>query len=181
MAVDARHQSSVSGASLLQMREIFAWSGALAVTGIALACSNASSAPSDPTAVLRQAAQAMAGLHSVSADVRFGPGITVEGLALSSATSKIQLPRDSDSTFKVKQGDFLLDLRVVTTGGHVYVKLPLAGFTDLTSEQAKEFPDVSSLFDPHSGLPAVLPAGKDIRSLGTEPVAGVGCNKVGKI
>jgi len=152
----------------------------MAAAVIVLGCSgSASSTAADPATVLRQAADALTGLHSVIADVKFGPGITVAGVSLSSATSKIQLPRDSDSTFKVKQGDFLLDLRVVTTGGHVYVKLPLAGFTEVTSEQAKEFPDVSSLFDPHSGLPAVLPAGKDIRSLGTEPVAGVGCNKVG--
>ena len=146
---------------------------------ILLGCSGStSSAPADPATVLRQAADAMAGLHSVIADVKFGPGITLAGVSLSSATSKIQLPRDSDSTFKVKQGDFLIDLRVVTTGGHVYLKLPFASFTEVTPGEAKEIPDVSSLFDPHSGLPAVLAAGKEPRSLGTEPVAGVDCNKV---
>jgi len=178
VAVDVCHPPSVGGASLLQMREIFAWSGALAVTGIALACSNASSAPSDPAAVLRQAAQAMAGLHSVSADVKFGPGITVEGLALSSATSKIQLPGESDSVFKVKQGDFLLDLRVVTTGGHVYLRLPFASFTEVPPAQAKQIPDVTTLFDLHSGLPAVLSAGKDTRYLGMEQVEGTDSDKV---
>jgi len=173
------HPSPVSGASLLQMREIIARSGALAVTGIVLACSSASSQPSDPTAVLRQAAQAMAGLRSVSADVKFGPGITVEGLALSSASSKIQLPGESDSVFKVKQGDFLLDLRVVTTAGHVYVRLPFASFTEVPPAQAKQIPDITTLFDAHSGLPAVLSAGKDNKYLGMEKLDGVDSDKVG--
>src|SRR5262252_6539886 len=161
------------------MRELLTRVAAIVTAVILLGCSGSTSAPADPATVLRQAADAMAGLHSVIADVKFGPGITLAGVSLSSATSKIQLPRNSDSTFKVKQGDFLLDLRVVTTGGHVYVKLPLASFTEVTPQQAREFPDVSSLFDPHSGLPAVLPAGRDTRSLGTEQVAGVDCNKVG--
>jgi LppX/LprAFG-like lipoprotein len=161
------------------MRELLTRPAALAAAVILLGCSGStSSAPADPSTVLRQAADAMAGLHSVIADVKFGPGITLAGVSLSSATSKIQLPRDSDSTFKVKQGDFLIDLRVVTTGGHVYLKLPFASFTEVTPGEAKEIPDVSSLFDPHSGLPAVLAAGKEPRSLGTEQVAGVDCNKV---
>jgi LppX_LprAFG lipoprotein len=161
------------------MRELPTRRAALAAAVIVLGCSSStSSAPADPSTVLRQAAGAMAGLHSVIADVKFGPGITLAGVSLSSATSKIQLPRDSDSTFKVKQGDFLIDLRVVTTGGHVYLKLPFASFTEVTPAEAKEIPDVSSLFDPHSGLPAVLAAGKEPRSLGTELVAGVDCNKV---
>jgi hypothetical protein len=161
------------------MRELLARLAALAAAVIVLGCSgSASSAPADPSTVLRQAADAMAGLHSVIADVKFGPGITLAGVSLSSATSKIQLPRDSDSTFKVKQGDFLIDLRVVTTGGHVYLKLPFASFTEVTPAEAKEIPDVSSMFDPHSGLPAVLAAGKEPKSVGTEQVAGVDCNKV---
>jgi lipoprotein LprG len=162
------------------MRELLTRPAALAAAVILLGCSGStSSAPADPSTVLRQAADAMAGLHSVIADVKFGPGITLAGVSLSSATSKIQLPRDSDSTFKVKQGDFLIDLRVVTTGGHVYLKLPFASFTEVTPGEAKEIPDVSSLLDPHSGLPAVLAAGKEPRFLGTEQVAGVDCNKVG--
>jgi len=161
------------------MRELLTRLAAMATAATLLGCSSStSSAPADPSTVLRQAADAMAGIHSVIADVKFGPGITLAGVSLSSATSKIQLPRNSDSTFKVKQGDFLIDLRVVTTGGHVYLKLPFASFTEVTPGEAKEIPDVSSLFDPHSGLPAVLAAGKEPRSLGTEPVAGVDCNKV---
>lgn len=151
-----------------------------ALTGIALACSSGSESAATPTAdaVLRQATQAMSALRSVSADVKFGPGITVAGVALTSASSKIQLPSDSDSLFKVKQGDFLVDLRVVTTNGHVYLKLPFSNFTELTPDQAKDIPNVSALFDPTSGLPAVLASGTGARLLGTEQIAGVDCYKV---
>lgn len=146
--------------------------------GILVACSNEASRPPTAAAVLGDAGRAMAGLHSVSADVKFGPGITLQGLTLSSATSKIQLPSDSDTVFKVKQGDFLLDLRVVTTGGHVYLRLPFSGFTEATPEQAKEVPNLSGLFDRSNGLPAILSRGQDQRYLGTEQVAGVTCDKV---
>ncbi len=128
--------------------------------------------------MLRQAGQSMSSLHSVSVDVKFGPGVELQGLTLSSASSKIQLPGGSDTVFKVKQGDFLVDLRVVTTPGHVFVRLPFSRFTELSPDQAKEVPDLAQLFDGRSGLPAVLAAGQDPKYLGTEQVAGVDCDKV---
>src|SRR5215467_6774701 len=160
------------------MRDI-ARTGALLLAGLVLACSGpASSAAPNPTAVLRQAGQAMGTLHSVAADVKFGPGIVIQGLTLSSASTKVAVPGESDTVIKVKQGDFLVDLRVVTTGGHIYLRLPFSEFTEVTPEQAKELPDLSQLFDPKSGLPAVLPAGTNTRYLGTEQIAGVDTDKV---
>lgn len=153
-------------------------SAVLLAAGVVLACSGPGAAPPDPTAVLRQAGQAMAGLHSVGADVRFGPGITIQNLALTSASSKIQLPGDSETVFRVKQGDFLIDLRVVTTGGHVYIRLPFSQFTEVPPEQAKEIPDVAALLSQRGGLPAVLASGRDSRYLGTEQVGGVDSDKV---
>jgi hypothetical protein len=120
----------------------------------------------------------MAGLHSVSADVKFGPGIVLQGLTLSSATTRVQLPGQSDTVFKVKQGDFLVDLRVVTTGGHVFLRLPFSQLTELTAAQAQEVPDLSQLFDQKSGLGALLPTGKNTRSQGSEQVAGEDSDKV---
>jgi hypothetical protein len=145
---------------------------------LVLACSGPGQPPPNPTSVLRQAGQSMSSIRSVSADVKFGPGVELQGLTLSSASSKIQLPGESDTVFKVKQGDFLVDLRVVTTPGHVFVRLPFSKFTELPPEQAKEVPDLAQLFDSRSGLPAVLAAGRDPKYLGTEQVAGVDCDKV---
>lgn len=151
---------------------------ALLLAGALLACSSPGAPAPDPTAVLRQAGQAMAGLHSVAADVKFGPGITYQGLTLSSATSSMQLPGESDTVLKVKQGDFLVDVRVVTTDGHTYLRLPFSQFTEVTANQAREVPDLSRLFDPTAGLPALLSAGKDTRYQGTEQVAGTDTDKV---
>lgn len=155
------------------------WSAGLLFAGLVFACAGPSSAAPNPTTVLRDAGQAMAGLHTVAADVKFGPGITLQGLTLSSASTKVQLPGQSDTLIKVKQGDFLVDLRVVTTGGHVFLRLPFSQFTEATASQASEVPDLSRLFDPQAGLPATLAAGKDPRGLGTEQIAGVNCDKVG--
>ena len=145
---------------------------------LVLACSGPTTQQPDPTTVLRQAGQAMAALHSVSADVKFGPGITLQGLTLTSATSKIAVPSSSDTVFKVKQGDFLVDLRVITLDDHVYLQLPFSPFAELSPDQAKEVPDLAALFDQRSGLPAVLTSGTDTKSQGTGQIAGVDTNVV---
>jgi hypothetical protein len=164
------------------MRGDIARAAALLLAGTFIACSSpAAPAQPNPTAVLRQAAQAMGGLRSVSADVTFGPGVVLQGLTLSSASSKVQLPSDSDTTFKLKQGDFLVDLRVVTTGGHVYIRLPFSQFTEVTPAEAREVPDLSQLFDARSGLPAVLPQGKDAKYVAAEQVDGVTTDHVAAV
>src|SRR2546423_308082 len=122
------------------MRDI-ARSTALLLAAVVLACSGPSGQTPQPTTVLRQPGQAMANLHSVSADVKFGPGVVLQGLTLSSATAKLQLPGQSDTVFKVKQGDFLVDLRVVTTGGHVYLRLPFSQLTEVSADDARDIPD----------------------------------------
>jgi lipoprotein LprG len=153
-------------------------SAALLLAAAVLACSGPSPGQPNPSTVLRQAGQAMSGLHSVSADVTFGPGVVVDGLTLSSATSKLQLPDASDTVFKVKQGDFLVDLRLVTTGGHVYLRLPFSKFTELPPDDSKDLPNLAQLFDRTTGLPAVLPAGQNPRYQVTEQVGGVDSDRV---
>ena len=66
----------------------------------------------------------------------------------------------------------------MTTGGHTYLRLPFSQFTEVSADEAANVPDLSRLFDPKSGLPAALQAGKDARYLGTEQVAGVDADKV---
>jgi hypothetical protein len=145
---------------------------------VAAACSGPGASQPNPGQVLRDAGQAMSTVKSVKADVKFGSGIMLQGLTLTTASSQIQVPDQSDTTFKVKQGDFLVDVRVVTSGGHVYLRLPFSRFQQLSDQQAAEVPNVARLFEPGSGLPSLLAAGKNPAYQASEKIGDVECDKV---
>jgi len=157
---------------------------ALAVTiaGLAtFACSPspaASAPPPDPQAELRQSGQALGALKTVTVDLKFGPGVVFQGFTLTAATAKLQLPSNSDTVLKVKQNDFLVDIEVITTPGHVYLKVPFGKFSELTSQQSGEMPDLAALFDAQKGLPAILSSGSGTRRLGSEKIGNVDCDKL---
>jgi hypothetical protein len=145
---------------------------------LVLGCSPGQPAP-NPASLLRESAQALAGLKSVSADVKFVSGkVELQGFTLDSASTKLRLPSDSDTTFKVKQGDFLVNVRVVIAGGKAFIQLPFSQPQELTAEQAAEIPDLSRLFDREHGLPAILGQGRSPTLQGSEQVDGVDCYKV---
>jgi hypothetical protein len=147
-----------------------------------VACSGPGSTapPPNPTKILRDAGQATSAVKSVAADVKFsGAKLVVQGLTLRSATSKVRVPGDSDTTFEVDQGGFQIALRVITTGGRVFVRLPFSPFVELTGQQAQDIPDVSQLFNARSGLPALLQAGRHPTYQGTEQVGSTDCDRVG--
>ena len=143
------------------------------------ACTAGSAAaPEDPAAELRAAGQALGELKSVAADVRFGAGTTYQGYTLDSASSRLALPGNSDTTLKVKQNDFLVDIRIVVVGGHAFIKLPFGKFSEITPAQAGELPNVGGLFDRQHGLPAVVGAGTATSRSGIEKVGGVDCDRL---
>ena len=151
---------------------------ALLTLGLSACSTGGSSPPPDPAAELRQAGQTLSALKSVSVDMKFGAGVVYQGFTLTGATTKVQLPGSSDTVLKVKQNDFLVDLEVITVPGHVYLKVPFGKFTELSSAQAGELPDLSALFDAQKGLPAMLASGTGTRRLGTEKIGGVDCDKL---
>lgn len=153
---------------------------ALAGAAVLAACSLGSSHPDGPT-VLRSSAKAMASVHSLAADLKFGPGVVVQGLTLSSASTRISLPSDSDTTFKVRQGDFLVDVRLLTTGGRAYLQLPFSKFTALSPEQSAELPSLALMFDSQHGLPSVLPRARNAQWVAAEKVGGVDCDRVSAV
>lgn len=116
----------------------------------------------DPVKTLHDAATAMAALKTVSANLKFTKGaITFQGLILVGAKASVQLPGDSDSVYTVKEQDFILEAEVVISGGHVFLKLPLSSWSALTGAQAAAIPDAAKMFDPTTGLPAVIPMGRN--------------------
>jgi lipoprotein LprG len=134
----------------------------------------------DPAQSLRDAAAAMAKLKTVSATLSFTKGaISFQGFTLARAKTSVRLPVDSDTTYTVKQKDLSISLEVVISGGHVYLHLPFSAFQELTGAQAAAIPDLAKLFDPASGLPAVIPAGRNPKYLTTEKVDGVDSQKIG--
>ena len=121
----------------------------------------------------------MAKLTTVKANLKFTKGaVTFQGFTLVAAKASVRLPSDSDTIYTVKQQDLAISLEVVISGGHVYVHLPFSTFTEFTGAQASAIPDVAKLFDTKTGLPAVIPAGRNPKYLAAEQVDGANSNKI---
>ena len=122
----------------------------------------------------------MAKLKTVSATLSFTKGsISFQGFTLARAKTSVRLPGDSDTTYTVKQQDLSISLEVIISGGHVYLHLPFAAFQEITGVQAAAIPDLAKLFDPATGLPAIIPAGRNAKFVATEKVDGVDSQKIG--
>ncbi len=135
--------------------------------------------PEDPGLALKQGASAIAGLKTVTATLKVTKGtISFQGFALVSATAAIRLPDVSDTVYLVREQDLQIGLEVVIIEGHVFLKPPLLRFEPLTAEQATDIPDLARLFDTQTGLPAVIPHGRNPKYLGAETIDNVDSHRV---
>ncbi|HEX2680030.1 MAG TPA: LppX_LprAFG lipoprotein [Candidatus Dormibacteraeota bacterium] len=143
------------------------------LTVLALAACGGNQPPTvDASRVLHQAANTMALLHTVSATFKFTKApITFEGFTLAGAKTAVQLPGESDTTFTVKQQDVSFAIELVISDG-AYLRLPFSTFQRLTAAQAAALPDLAQVFNPGTGLPAVIPAGAAPRYVSTDKVDG---------
>ena len=133
----------------------------------------------DGAQVLSRGGAAMATLRTVTATLKVTKGsLSLQGYALLSAKTSVRLPSDSDTIYTVKQQDIAFALEVVITGGHVYVHLPFSLLTEVTGAQAAAFPNLARLFDPSTGLPAVIPAGSAPKYVSTDQLNGVSADKI---
>jgi hypothetical protein len=133
----------------------------------------------DPARTLRVAADAMAKLNTLKADLKFTKGaISFQGFTLVGAKTSVRLPGDSDTIYTVKQQDLAISLEVVIAGGHVYLHLPFSTYQELQGSQAAAIPDLAKLFDPMTGLPAIIPAGRNLSYAGAESLAGIDEQKI---
>jgi LppX/LprAFG-like lipoprotein len=149
------------------------------LAAITLASCGGGLQPVDPGQALRDASAAMAKLRTVQANLKFTEGaISFQGLTLAGAKAAVRLPSDSDTTYTVKRQDVAFSIEVVITDGHVYLLVPFSPLSELTAAQAAAIPDVAKLFDVKSGLPAVIPAGRNLKYISAEQVDGVDSHKI---
>src|SRR4029077_2425555 len=124
------------------------------------ACGGGQAPAVDATKVLRDSGVAMAQLKTVTASLKMTKGtISLQGFALASAKTSVRLPSDSDTVYTVKDQDVSIAIEVVISGGQTYLHVPFSPFQLLTPTQAGALPDMAKLFDPSTGLPAVIPTG----------------------
>lgn len=152
--------------------------GAAALTGLLLvACTPGESV--DAAKVLRDGATAMAGLKTVTATLKFTKGaLSFQSLSLVTAKTSVRLPSDSDTIYTVKQQDITIGLEVVISGGHIYLHVPFSSYREVSGPEAASIPDLAKLFDPATGLPAIIPTGAKPAYVSTEAVDGVSCYQV---
>jgi hypothetical protein len=135
--------------------------------------------PEDPSQALRQGGAATASLKTVTATLKFKNGtISFQTYSLVGAKAVVRLPSDSDTTYTVRVQDYQVGIEVVISGGHVYLHLPFSSFSEVTGTVAAEIPDVAKLFDPKTGLPAVIPEGRNVKYIAVDKVDDVDSHKV---
>ena len=158
----------------MKRRRLFA---SLLVAFVLAACGGLQ--PEDPNTVLKQGADAMAHLKTVTAILKVTKGtISFQGFALVSATAAIRVPNESDTMYLVRQQDVQIGLEVVIISGSAYLKPPFLKFEPVPASQAADIPDLARLFDPASGFPAVIPKGTNAKYLGSEQVDNIDSHKV---
>ena len=146
---------------------------AAAVMALVLGACGGQQPPIDAATALRSGAAQMAQLKTISATLKFTKGaVSFQGFALISARTSVQLPTDSDTIYTVKEQDISISLEVVISGGHVYLHVPFSTFREVTGADATVVPDMAKLFDPSTGLPAVIPAGTKPTYISTDQVDG---------
>jgi hypothetical protein len=60
----------------------------------------------------------------------------------------------------------------------VYLRPPLSNFYEVPAGAASAIPDLARLFDAKSGLPAVIPAGRNPKYIGAEKVGDVDSHEI---
>ncbi|MFN2465956.1 MAG: LppX_LprAFG lipoprotein [Candidatus Dormibacteria bacterium] len=148
----------------------------LALMALIVACG---SAAADPNQLLKDSAQAMSKVSTAQANVTFGPGATIQGFELQSATGTVKRPSDSQTLGKVKSNFGTIQPELISVGGQTYLRqTQFLPWQKLTPDEAAAYPNAGRLLDADHGVTAVLPKGTGAALAGSESVDGHDCNKV---
>jgi len=133
----------------------------------------------DAAKLLRDAGAALKSARSLKLDARFGPGATLQGVELASATASVRLPSESYTVGKVRTGGAIVEPAIITTGDRVFVKLSsFLPFLEVSPADAADYPTGARLFNPDTGIAALLPRGRDATVTGSDNVDGQECDRV---
>ncbi len=124
----------------MTLRPFTAAPASIALAALVLAC-GAGTRPPAPTTVLADAGAAVGQLRSAAVDIGFGPGLSIDELELFSGTALVDLPGESDATFRVRRGDLLVDVRVIGAGGRRCARIPPSPFSELMSDAGADIRD----------------------------------------
>jgi hypothetical protein len=151
----------------------------IALLAIAVVCACTSGQNVNAAQVLKDGGVAMGQLKSANATLKLTKGIiTIQTFKLVSAKTSVRLPSESDTIYTVKQEDISFGLEVVIVPGHVYLHVPFSHFQEVTGPDAQAFPDMAKMFDPTTGLPAVIPQGTNPKYVSTDQVDGKDCYQI---
>jgi hypothetical protein len=151
----------------------------IALLAIAVVCACTSGQNVNAAQVLKDGGAAMGQLKSANATLKLTKGIiTIQTFKLVSAKTSVRLPSESDTIYTVKQEDISFGLEVVIVPGHVYLHVPFSHFQEVTGPDAQAFPDMAKMFDPTTGLPAVIPQGTNPKYVSTDQVDGKDCYQI---
>jgi LppX_LprAFG lipoprotein len=151
----------------------------IALFAIAVVCACTSGQNVNAAQVLKDGGAAMGQLKSANATLKLTKGaITIQTFKLVSAKTSVRLPSESDTIYTVKEEDVSFGLEVVIVPGHVYLHVPFSHFQEVTGPDAQAFPDMAKMFDPTTGLPAVIPQGTNPKYVSTDQVDGKDCYQI---
>ena len=151
--------------------------GVLALIAAVAACGAGPSA--DATRLLRDAGAALKAVKSLQMSATFGPGATLQGVELASATARVRLPSESYTVGKVRTGGAIVEPAIITSGDEVFVKLSsFLPFVKVQAADAADYPTGARLFNPDTGIAALLPKGRNSTVAGSDNIDGQDCDRV---
>ncbi|HEV2013673.1 MAG TPA: LppX_LprAFG lipoprotein [Candidatus Dormibacteraeota bacterium] len=126
--------------------------------------------PPDGASLLKQSSQRMLQLKGFHFQMQIS-GFTGSGEPVQSAQGDAH-PPELHAKVNLKEGGILLEVEVIFQAGNVYLKSFTGGWQQLTADQIAQVFDARTLFDPQTGLFAVMRDTASPTSAGIEKVNG---------
>jgi hypothetical protein len=144
-----------------------------------VACSSSATSPGqDGTALLRLAAEKSQSAQAFHFKLDFTGAFTADNPPVTSAEGDIRRPDDVSAVGLVRSGSVLLEIRLISVGGRLFLKSATGGWQQVPPAFAGSVFSPSALFASETGLFAILPKGTQARQTGDESVGADATHRV---